>query len=159
VAPKKGIERRSKKQALAAWLAERQPPEIDEGILEELGRHLGSVSPSYLRKLLREAGIPLSPLVEGVRQDSWQELCRTLFALLRVYEAGDGAAKATARRLVIEAKDHAKWAAARTPDAAIRDQKQEMAQWMIVWLENPPVFETWARLRAAAIEAPPTEPE
>jgi hypothetical protein len=52
------------------------------------------------------------------------------------------------RRTVIEAKQHARWAARRAgPDEAKRQIKEEMIQWMLVWLENPAVFPAWAPLR------------
>ncbi len=34
---------------------------------------------------------------------------------------------------------------------AIRTEKEEMALWLLTWLENPPVFTEWVRLRRAAI--------
>ena len=99
------------------------------------------MSAGYLRGLLREAGVPLDPLVEGVRQDSFDSLERTLAALAREYAAGDRGVKDACRAAVIEAKDHARWALKRHPE------KQEMIEWMLVWLENPRIFETWVRLR------------
>ncbi len=47
-------------------------------------------------------------------------------------------------RLVIEARQHARWAAKR---AGADQTKTEMMQWMLVWLENPAVFPAWASLR------------
>jgi hypothetical protein len=35
--------------------------------------------------------------------------------------------------------------------------KAEMVDWMLVWLENPGIFEAWARLRkqiASGVKAP-----
>ena len=48
---------------------------------------------------------------------------------------------------MIEAKDHARWAA-RNPEK--RAEKQEMALWMLTWLENPPLFPQWVKLRREA---------
>ena len=49
---------------------------------------------------------------------------------------------------MIEAKQHARWAARRAgPGEAKRQIKEEMIQWMLVWLENPAVFPAWAPLR------------
>jgi hypothetical protein len=73
-------------------------------------------------------------LVEGVRQSSLEELERTLLALL----ACD---RAAARRLVIEAKDHARLAQRRGAD------KEEMIRWMLTWLETAEAFPVWLRLR------------
>jgi len=91
-------------------------------------------------------------LVEGVRQDSFESLEHSLLRLAEVYaEARDKADAATAdrcRRIVIEAKDHARLAA-RSPKASPIKQaeKQAMIEWMLIWLENPGVFPAWARLR------------
>lgn len=105
---------------------------------------LAPISGSYLRRLLRESGVPLSPLIEGVRQESFEALESSLLNLLTEYERGDLASRTSVRRLVIEAKDHARWAA-RNPDK--RAAKQEMVLWMLTWLENPPLFPQWVKLR------------
>ena len=105
---------------------------------------LGPVSGSHLRRLLRESGVPLTPLVEGVRQETFEALESSLLNMLREYEAGDAALRVSIRRLVIEAKDHARWAA-RIPEK--RATKQEMVLWILTWLENPPLFPQWVRLR------------
>lgn len=96
----------------------------------------------YLRRLVRECGIPLDPLVEGVRQSSLGELERTLLALA----ASD---RAAARRLVIQGKDHARLALKRLSGAE-RAGRQEMILWMLTWLENPDAFPIWLRLRKKA---------
>ena len=137
--------KRPGKQAdLAQWFAASQPAEITEAHFEELLERLAPISENYLRKLLRNSGIPLSAMVEGVRQSSFDELEASLSRMLEEYERGDPEHRLRVRRLVIAAKDHARWAS-RNPDR--REQKQEMAAWMLTWLENPPVFPQWARLR------------
>jgi hypothetical protein len=49
--------------------------------------------------------------------------------------------------VVITAKDHSRFAALRSKDEAKRREKEEMVEWMIVWLENPAIFPQWVRLR------------
>jgi hypothetical protein len=132
-----------------AWLAFEHPAEIGEAQWDALRRDLAPVSRGYLRKLLRESGIPLTPMVEGVRQDDFDALERSLTALLAEYERGDAERRTEVRRLVIEAKDHARWAA---KNPAKKNPKDEMALWMLTWLENPPLFPEWARLRRHALE-------
>ena len=61
------------------------------------------ISDGYLRRLLRASGTALHPLVEGVRQEDFAGLERTLLALL-------GEERRAARTLIIEAKQHARWA-------------------------------------------------
>ena len=108
---------------------------------------LAPVSGSTLRRLLRESGVPLAPLVEGVRQGSFDALESSLLGFLQEYERSDAAGQTSIRRVVIEAKEHARWAA-RIPDK--RAEKQEMVLWMLTWLENPPLFPQWVKLRRAA---------
>lgn len=92
----------------------------------------------------------------GIRQDSFEELDHTLAALDREYfsaiAAGDHARAQACRRLVIEAKDHARWAL-RSPKLTLeqRAAKEEMILWMLTWLENPGVFSTWLELRKRAL--------
>jgi len=135
---------------MLAWLAVEHPAEIGDAQWDALRRDLAPVSRGYLRKLLRESGVPLAPMVEGVRQDDFEALERTLTSLLAEYERGDAERRTAVRKLVIEAKDHARWSA---KNPAKKSQKEEMALWLLTWLENPPLFPEWARLRRHALGA------
>ena len=135
---------RGKRTELARWLEEHRPARIGETEFEALGRALAPVSESYLRKLVRESGVPLDPMVEGVRQGGFDELEASLLRLLEEYERGDPARRAAVRRVVITSKEHARLAA-RNP--AKRPEKEEMLLWLLTWLENPPLFGAWVRLR------------
>lgn len=135
---------RGKRFTLERWLAERRPAQIGEAEFGEILRLLAPVSESYARRLVRESGAPLHPLVEGVRQGSLDELEESLRKLLDEYQRGDVSQKSAVRRLVITAKDHARLAS-RNP--AKRVEKEEMLLWLITWLENPPLFADWVRLR------------
>jgi hypothetical protein len=56
---------------------------------------------------------------------------------------------------VIAAKDRAKFlAVAPRTSPERRTQKEEMAQWMLVWLENPEVFPAWVDARKKAAPDP-----
>jgi hypothetical protein len=138
---------RGKRADLLRWLERQRPARIGEREWAMLRVELDPVSGSYLRRLLRESGVPLSPLVEGVRQESFDALESSLLNLLTEYESGDMAMRTTIRRLVIESKDHARWAARKSDKRA---EKQEMALWMLTWLENPPLFPRWVKLRRQA---------
>jgi len=138
------INPRGKRAELIKWLARERPARIGEREWTRLHIDLGPISGSYLRRLLRDSGVPLSPLVEGVRQETFQALESSLLNLLAEYQRGDLAARTSVRRSVIEAKDHAKWAS-RKPEK--RAEKVEMVLWMLTWLENPPLFPQWVRLR------------
>jgi hypothetical protein len=130
--------RSTKRDKLAQWIEQQKPPRIGLDEFEELKKALNPISESYLRKLLRDSEIPLAPIVDGVRQSNLGALELSLLALLAEYESGDAAKKRTVRKLVITAKDHAKWT-----------HKEENVLWLITWLENPPLFPAWARLRRA----------
>jgi hypothetical protein len=129
-----------------------RPERIGEAEWEELLRMMAPVSESYLRRLLRDlsrdSGVPLAPLIEGVRQESFDALEASLLKLLDEYEQGDAARRSRVRKIVIEAKDHARLAS-RKPE--LRADKEEMILWMLTWLENPTVFPGWVRLRRAAL--------
>jgi hypothetical protein len=144
--------RQSKRTALRAWLDARRPDGIGEADFGELLRVLAPIGEGYLRRLLRETGIPLAPLAGGIRQGSFEELECTLVEMEREYatamEAGNAPRARACRRLVIEAKDHARFALRSpklTPER--RAAKQEMLLWMLTWLENPGVFPAWLGLR------------
>lgn len=138
---------RGKRAEIAAWIEREQPRRIGQPEWSALLGVLAPVSEGYLRRLLRECGVPLEPLVEGVRQESLEALEASLLALADEYERGDAVRRAQVRRLVIAAKDHARWAARREESRAV---KEEMALWLLTWLENPPLFGEWVRLRRAA---------
>lgn len=118
---------------------------IELPMLDTIRAALGDVSDGYLRKLLKESGVPLAPLVEGVNQDNFESLERTLLALSSEYENPEK--RRGARRIVISAKDHAKFAVRRASDPARRAEKEEMVIWMLTWLDNPALFPLWVPLR------------
>jgi hypothetical protein len=142
------------KARLENLLALENPAVIDERCRDRLAEQLAPVSSHMLRDLLRESGLPLQPLVEGVRQDDLHQLERTLLGLAQEYREGDAAVRRRVRALVIEAKDHARLVS-RNPkvEPSKRAAKEEMLLWMLTWLENPGVFELWVGLRKAAIAA------
>ncbi len=105
-----------------------------------------------MRELLRNTGLPFAQPYAGIRQKSLAELERTLREMLVVYaeaaRAGDRQRARYCRRQVIAAKDRARFIAksSKTPPEK-KAQKDEMVQWMLVWLENPEVFPAWVEIR------------
>ena len=151
-----GKGKNSVRRQLSEFLVDHGGAPVTEALWAEIRECFPSTSSGYLRRLLRDSGAPLVPMVEGIRQDSFDELGRTLLALEREYAAADEEdRRGVCRRLVIEAKDHARFAARRksTP-AEKRVIKEEMIQWMLVWLDNPEMFPTWLRLRRRRVEFP-----
>lgn len=134
---------------MACWLERESPEVIGDREWEQLQTLLAPISENYLRRLLRESGAPLAPLIEGVRQESLDALEASLMKLLDEYETGDRERQARIRRAIITAKDHARWALRRSEDK--RAEKQEMILWMTTWLENPPLFREWVCLRRVAM--------
>ena len=149
------------KQELREYLAREQPAAITESVWQDLLKRFAPVSDSYLRDLLRATGLPFDQPYAGVRQHTFEELEESLRALLEVYSAAEAAGSHDraryCRRQVIAAKDRAKFLADNSGTAeSKRAEKAEMAQWMLVWLENPEVFPAWveARKQALSSEAP-----
>jgi hypothetical protein len=136
---------KSVKQQLRDYLAAQQLAAITEAVWRDLLQRLAPVSESYLRDLLRDTGLPFEQPFAGVRQHTFDELEQSLRELLDVYTAanasGDRERARYCRRQVIAAKDRAKFLARTKPE------KEEMAQWMLVWLENPEVFPAWVEAR------------
>jgi hypothetical protein len=132
----------TKRAKLAEWIARQQPSIIGPQEFQQLAEELRPISESYLRQLLRESGTHLTPMVEGVRQSNLGALELSLLALLVEYETGDANHQQAVRKLVITAKDHARWA-----------RKEEHVLWLKTWLENPPLFPAWARLRKEVAQA------
>jgi hypothetical protein len=147
--------RPNRKKRLAEWITQQNPARVDEAGWRELHKLLEPVSDHALRKLLREAGVPVEPPYGGVRQQSFEELAASLIEMERAYRealARNDADRAhLCRRAVIEAKDHARLAS-RNPRVAEekRTQKSEMVDWMLIWLENPGIFPLWVKLRTTA---------
>ena len=136
---------KSLKQQFREYLAAEQPARITESVWRGLLARLAPVSESYLRELLRDTGLPFDQPYAGIRQHTFEELEESLREMLEVYraanDAGDRERARYCRRQVIAAKDRAKFLVKRNP------AKEEMAQWMLVWLENPEVFPAWVEAR------------
>jgi hypothetical protein len=136
---------KSLKQQFRDYLAAEQPARITESVWRALLQRLAPVSESYLRELLRDTGLPFDQPYAGIRQHTFEELEGSLREMLEVYraanDAGDRERARYCRRQVIAAKDRAKFLVERNP------AKEEMVQWMLVWLENPEVFPAWVEAR------------
>ncbi len=104
---------------------------------ERLRAELAPISESYLRRLLRASGVPMTPEVEGVRQEDFAALERTLLATT------DPAAVRLAKR-------HAELA--RRSPRANQAVKTEMIEWMRVWLETRDAFAVWVKRRKSTRE-------
>ena len=113
------------------------------------------MSPGALRRLLRQSAASVEAPYAGVDQSGLDELEHSLRAIGDVYAAAKSGGRPDKARLcrdiVIEAKDHARLASRNSKVAEEkRLLKQEMAEWMLVWLEDPAMFPAWVELRKAA---------
>jgi hypothetical protein len=143
---------KSKKQRLEEFLRERQLAAIGEEHWRELAALLAPVSESYLRELLHATGLEVAQPYCGARLGSFEDLEASLLQMEREYTkavTNQDRARATAcRRVVIQAKDRARVISRNEKvDPEKRRQKEEMVEWMLVWLENPGIFESWVSLR------------
>lgn len=134
------------------YLAAESPPAVTEFVWGEMLLRLAPVSESYLRELIRATGLPFDQPFAGIRQHTFELLEQSLRDMLEVYTkamaAGNRERGRYCRRQVIGAKDRAKFLAQNSRTTPERKAlKQEMAQWMLVWLENPEVFPTWVEAR------------
>jgi hypothetical protein len=143
---------KSVKQQLRDYLAAEHPAAITEQVWGHLLMRLAPVSETYLRELLRNTGLPFDQPFAGIRQHTFEELESCLRELGGIYTdamaAGIRERARYCRRQVIGARDRAVFLA-RNPRTAPdkRAQKEEMAQWMLVWLESPDVFPAWVNAR------------
>jgi hypothetical protein len=151
---------KSVKQQVREYLAAERPAAITEAVWQDLLQRLAPVSDSYLRDLLRETGLPFEQPYAGVRQHTLEELEQSLREIERVYSAAGAAGEREkaryCRRQVIAAKDRARFLVQNPRTSSEkRAQKEEMVQWMLVWLENPPLFPAWVDARKRAMESQP----
>ena len=148
------------KQQLREYLEAESPPVITESVWKDLLLRFAPVSDSYLRDLLRSTGLPFEQPYAGVRQHTFEELEQSLREMLSVYAnataAGNRDRARYCRRQVIAAKDRARFLAHSPRTAPEKQaQKAEMAQWMLVWLENPEIFPAWVEARKRASSTAP----
>ncbi len=136
----------TKKRRLEEYLRDNQVDAISEARWHELTALLAPVSTNYLRDLLHATGLQIAQPFGGVRLDSFPALEASLLEMADEY--AKVARARDCRRAVIQAKDRARLISRNEKvDPAKRRQKAEMVEWMLVWLENPGIFEAWAALR------------
>jgi hypothetical protein len=133
----------SKKQRLLDFVAAHGWTVIGEQEWRELRSALSDISEATIRA----SGIPISPPWSGVNQHSIDDLESSLLELTRIYKTHPDLQR-YCRDQVIAAKDRARWAS-QSPrvEESKRRLKAEMVEWMLVWLDDPSLFETWIRLR------------
>jgi hypothetical protein len=147
---------KSRKQRLEEFLRERQLDAVSEECWHELVTLLAPISESYLRDLLQATGLAIAQPFGGVRQSTFEDLEASLLEMEQEYAKAianhDRQRAIACRRTVIQAKDRARLISRNQKvDAEKRLQKSEMVEWMLVWLENPGIFESWVALRKKSL--------
>ena len=108
---------------------------------------------------LLKAGLAVDQPFRGVEQHTLDELEASLIELARIYELRPDLRRFV-RDQVIKAKDRAGWASRnQRADEVTRRRKAEMREWMLVWLDDPAMFATWAGLRRTHLERGVLPPE
>jgi len=139
----------TKKQRVLDFAAARGWQRIGEAEWRELGNALPDVSAS----VMQQSGLSIDAPWCGIRQHTFDELEQSLREFSEVYETR-AALRRACREQVIAAKDRAKWLANRpATEEETRRRKAEMAQWMLVWLDDPAMFPSWVRAFRAAHES------
>jgi hypothetical protein len=137
------VPRTSKRRQLRDLIAARGWREIGESHWNEIVAAIPNISPTDLQEL----DIPVAPPWFGVRQHSLDQLQISLDALSDVYATRPDLRR-FCRNQVIAAKSKAKFASRNPRVVEIKRQiKAEMAEWMLVWLNDPALFPVWARVR------------
>ncbi len=126
----------TKKSRVQNYVAGRGWPSIGEPEWKELRTALPEISESTIRA----AGFEIAQPWRGVEQHTLADLHGSLVEFSAVYAARPDLRK-FCREQVIAAKDRARRASARRP------AKNEMAEWMLVWLGDPAMFPVWAEVR------------
>ena len=143
----------TKRARLSQYLAASRPARITETELRELRERLAPISGAYLQQLVRASGSLWTPL--------WRVFVKTPSRIgadaaaigeeyAKALESGD-----TDAPPLPAGRDHRQGTCAAGGAPARRSPgnpglKQEMAAWMLLWLENPAIFPTWLGLRKKA---------
>lgn len=148
--------------------------QIGKALLERFGTG-ASESPASIARALADHGVPLQhpDILEADfrwRQEqmtalfSYEELNLTTIAaavewvekldsLQRKFEQAPDASGRRLRQFVVQFKNELELAAARKKATeSERQLAREVAQWLRVWLQNPPIFREWLALRRATAE-------
>lgn len=142
--------RQSRKKRLPELLSLRKWDSIGETEWTELAQLI----PGLRSEDLRAAGVSGRFPWCGVGQHSLDELEGSLTGLARVAEDRPELGR-FCRSEVIRAKDRAR-IISRSASVSAEKQalKREMVEWMLVWLGNPAIFESWVRIRRTQTLSP-----
>ncbi len=158
------------KSFILQYLKENSPGLVDSRVLADICREAARalqrdkpVSRSYVLEVLGETEVPIDRALGGLPVDlrgrvhshDREVAAASLADMAGEYEAarslGDKTRMADCRRAVLQAKDRLKLLLRRTNLAPQKkEEKHELLQWFLVWLEAPPLFPAWLALRLKA---------
>ncbi len=139
----------SKRQQLSEYLAAQNWTSVGAAEWQQLRVDFPEWKERSLRQLLLQSGAEVQQPWAGVNAKSLEQLEASLTAMTEVY-ARDPALGKLCRNLVIAAKDQAKFISRNAKvGTEKREIKQEMVEWMLVWLGDPAMFPTWVGMRKA----------
>jgi hypothetical protein len=158
------------KSFLVNYLKENPPSLVDREVLAATCRQAERalqrdkpISRAYVLDVISEMQIPIDRSLGGLPLDLRGRVhshdraaaAASLTDMTREYDAarcaGDKIRAEDCRRAVRKGKDRLKLLLRRTSlSPQKRQEKQELLQWFLVWLEAPPLFPAWIELRARA---------
>ncbi len=154
------------KGVVLEYLAKNRPKCVDEEEFNAIRRDVvvtlnrgRAPSDAYLMDILLTTevevdrslgGIPVD-LRDKVRSRNREEAKASLLEMAKAYaDAEDGTRAEDVRRAVRRAKDRIRLLLSGKLSPEKRQAKEEILEWMLVWLENPLVFESWIEVRLRA---------
>ncbi len=145
------------------YLEEHRPERVDARTLQHIREHVAShvrrtrqPAREYLLDVLLSTPVEVDRHIGGippdlrgkVRTGSLEEARQSLLAMSREYaQSPDKSRAADVHGAVLRSKQHTKLALASRMDGDKRKVKQEILEWLLVWLENPAIFESWLSVR------------
>lgn len=151
------------RRAVLDFLDKHRPAVVDQATLYQIRRHAVAVtgrpkapSSEYLLDILLGTEVPVDRAIGGIPTDlrgkvrigNLEEARQSLLAMAREYAmASDPRRASDVRRAVMRTKNHLKFALARGIGPEGRAVKEEIFEWLLVWLENPGIFEPWMAVR------------
>ena len=139
----------SKKALITQYVRQQNWCGIGRAEWERLRGEFPEISETTVRGALAELGVPVDQPFAGVATKTLAELETSLIAMALAYSENRGGCRAS----VISAKDRCRFATLNQKTAPEkRAVKQEMLEWMLVWLGDPAMFAAWVALRKPLLQ-------
>ncbi len=134
----------SKKAAVRQYAVAQGWIRVSRAEWQNLRAAMPDISETTIRAALAELGLIIDQPFAGVDTKTLGGLEQSLLAMSLAYPLN----RAECRALVIAAKDRCRFAALNPKTAPEkRSLKEEMVEWLLVWLGDPAMFADWAALR------------